>query len=143
MAYTKQTWSDGQAGATPITAARLNYIESGIQVAAATADAAVVKGDTGWVNIPGINGYSIGSDGARYRVLNGVCYFQIHIGASTAVAGAILITLPTTARPTAVHWFVGQYAQLFKGELKIDAGGIVSFGTANTPFVAAGSFPVG
>lgn len=33
MTYSKQTWSDGQAGATPITAARLNNMEDGIQKA--------------------------------------------------------------------------------------------------------------
>lgn len=31
MTYTKQTWANGIAGATPINAARLNYIETGIE----------------------------------------------------------------------------------------------------------------
>lgn len=30
MAYTKQTWHDGEAGNTPINAARLQHIEDGI-----------------------------------------------------------------------------------------------------------------
>jgi hypothetical protein len=30
MSYNKQTWADGQLGATPITANKLNYIENGI-----------------------------------------------------------------------------------------------------------------
>lgn len=30
MTYTKQVWSDGKAGATPVNATRLNYMEQGI-----------------------------------------------------------------------------------------------------------------
>lgn len=37
MVYTPQTWADGSGGGTPISAARLNYMEAG--VAAASADA--------------------------------------------------------------------------------------------------------
>ena len=33
MTYTKQTWADGTGGGTPISAARLNYIENGIAAA--------------------------------------------------------------------------------------------------------------
>jgi hypothetical protein len=33
MAYTKQTWADGESGGTPITAARLAHIEDGIEAA--------------------------------------------------------------------------------------------------------------
>jgi hypothetical protein len=40
VAYTKQTWADGEAGETPIEAAALNHIEDGIEAAAATADTA-------------------------------------------------------------------------------------------------------
>lgn len=40
MSYIKQTWADGEAGGTPINAARLNYIESGIEAAASVADTA-------------------------------------------------------------------------------------------------------
>ena len=39
MAYTPQTWTDGSSS-TPLSAARLNHMESGIASAAATADAA-------------------------------------------------------------------------------------------------------
>lgn len=40
MAYTPQTWANDEAGGTPITAARLSHIETGVQAAASTADAA-------------------------------------------------------------------------------------------------------
>lgn len=39
MAYTKQTWTNGRGGSTPITAQRMNYIETGIYNAANVADA--------------------------------------------------------------------------------------------------------
>jgi lysophospholipase L1-like esterase len=41
MPYTPQTWADGSGGGTPITAATLTHIESGIDTATDTADAAV------------------------------------------------------------------------------------------------------
>lgn len=44
MTYVKQTWSNGEGGGTPISAARLNYIEAGIEAAddAASASAAAL-----------------------------------------------------------------------------------------------------
>lgn len=39
MAYTPQTWVDGEAGGTPLSADRLNYMEAGIQ---AVSEAATV-----------------------------------------------------------------------------------------------------
>jgi hypothetical protein len=38
MAYIPEGWADGIAGGTPLQAARLVYMENGIQAAAATAD---------------------------------------------------------------------------------------------------------
>lgn len=38
MSYTKQTWTDGAAGGTPVNAARLNYIEAGVNSASAWQD---------------------------------------------------------------------------------------------------------
>lgn len=43
MVYSKQSWSDTAAGGTPITAARLNHMEAGIEEAAETADSAVAQ----------------------------------------------------------------------------------------------------
>jgi hypothetical protein len=40
MAYTKQTWANDAGGGTPLSAARLNYIEDGIEAAHADADTA-------------------------------------------------------------------------------------------------------
>lgn len=43
MAYTKQTWANGKAGGTPLSATRLNHIEDGIFAKAEQGP----KGDTG------------------------------------------------------------------------------------------------
>lgn len=40
MAYNPQAWNDGSGGGTPLSAARLDYMEEGIRAAAAAADAA-------------------------------------------------------------------------------------------------------
>lgn len=45
MAYTPQTWADGEAGGTPITAAALTHIETGIADATDAAEAALVADD--------------------------------------------------------------------------------------------------
>lgn len=48
MAYTKQTWTDGSGGGTPLSAARMTVIENGIKAADDAASAAVktVNGTT-------------------------------------------------------------------------------------------------
>lgn len=38
MTYTKQTWVNGRAGGTPLSAARLNHIEDGVEAVATAAD---------------------------------------------------------------------------------------------------------
>lgn len=40
MSYTKQTWANDAVGGTPMSAARLTYMETGIEAAAAAADQA-------------------------------------------------------------------------------------------------------
>jgi len=47
LAYTPQTWANGSAGGTPLSATRLTYIESGIQAAATQADAAFSLASSG------------------------------------------------------------------------------------------------
>lgn len=63
MAYTPQTWVDGSGGGTPISAARLNFMETGIDDAdtritavegratSLESRATALEADTGWVNI--------------------------------------------------------------------------------------------
>jgi hypothetical protein len=40
VSYSRQTWADGSGGGTPITAARLNTLEAGVETAAGVADTA-------------------------------------------------------------------------------------------------------
>lgn len=63
MAYEKQTWADGAAGGTPITADRLNHIESGIADVELTPGPKGDKGDPGADGAKGDKG-DPGSDGA-------------------------------------------------------------------------------
>jgi hypothetical protein len=72
MTYTKQTWSDGQAGATPITAARLNYIEAGIEQVAGVvmtkAQRVALSGmTTGYRVYESDTGFRLTYDGTRFR----------------------------------------------------------------------------
>lgn len=46
MAYTKQTWSNGSGGGTPTSAARFNYMEDGIEAAAAPTVPATTQSGT-------------------------------------------------------------------------------------------------
>lgn len=104
-----------------------------------------VVSDTGWIDMTSgvANGYTVGTDGAHYRVINGVCFFQVHCGASTAVGGATFFTLPVGSRPTFVQWYLGSYGGVVKGEFKVNINGTMAFTAANTTFVVTGSFPVG
>lgn len=47
MTYTPQTWLDGSAGGTPISAARLNFMEGGI----AAANALAFHGETNYIDV--------------------------------------------------------------------------------------------
>ena len=48
MAYTKQTWTNGSGGGTPISAARLQYIEDGLEAAAAPTVTATTQAGTSY-----------------------------------------------------------------------------------------------
>jgi hypothetical protein len=53
LPYVKQTWVDGPSGGTPLSAARMNYVETGIQTAQSTAESAAgsVVGAAGTVPV--------------------------------------------------------------------------------------------
>lgn len=48
MAYNEQTWQDGEAGGTPLTAARFNHMEDGINAAHDEIDA---RGQLGYAQV--------------------------------------------------------------------------------------------
>lgn len=66
MAYEPYEWKDDEVGATPITAARLNHIEAGIE-AKAEKGADGAKGATGAAGADGAKGDTgaAGADGAK------------------------------------------------------------------------------
>ena len=66
MAYTPFEWKNGEAGGTPITAARLNAIEQGIAGVELTPGPKGDKGDTGAPGKDGAKGAKgdKGADGA-------------------------------------------------------------------------------
>jgi hypothetical protein len=81
VAYTKQSWSNGEEGGTPLSAARLSHIEDGIEAAATTADSAVQPGDLADVATTG--SYSDLDDKPSIPDSPG------DIGAATAAQGAL------------------------------------------------------
>jgi hypothetical protein len=56
MAYEPKTWADGEKGGTPITAAALNHIETGIADVESTPGPKGDKGDPGPKGDPGADG---------------------------------------------------------------------------------------
>lgn len=70
----------------------------------------VLAQDTGWINISSINAnYAVAASGARSRVLNGVCYFEIAVARNTGTITnpETICTMPVGHRPT-VGTFVFQ-----------------------------------
>lgn len=126
MAYEPQTWADGVEGGTPITAAALTHIETGIADAADAADAPVAWGDVSgkpatfpltigttattakagnyapaWGDVTGKPAViAAGADAAAARTAIGAGTSSLQIGttASTAKAGnAVQTATQTTA----------------------------------------------
>lgn len=89
VAYTQQTWADGSAGGTPISAARLNHMEAGIKDASYARDATTVQIKNG---APGADDDMAGT--------------EVTWGPST-----FTIDIPSWANSALVMWFVtGAYA---------------------------------
>jgi hypothetical protein len=103
--------------------------------------------DTGWATLGALNSnYTVGPDGARARVLNGVCYFQIHLVRSSGnvTAGETVLTMPAGKRPPFTFWFMGNFSGPTV-EVKFLSTGVVVVGNpsaAMTGVVVAGSFPI-
>lgn len=87
MAYTPQTWHDSPATDTPIDSSHLTHIESGIQAAAATADAALPATQKGAAN--GVATLDATSKLPATQVPDLTAYYDA-AGAATTVQGASL-----------------------------------------------------
>jgi hypothetical protein len=116
-------------------------------------------GDTGWQVLAATPPIVNSAGGARYRVKNGYCSFQIHqvypAGGTWAV-GWVICTFPVGARPVWDHWWdllgyngTGINTPDFRAEVRLDAPTgrlLISRGiqtTANGGFVLSGGFHVG
>ena len=93
--YVKQTWVDGVAGGTPISAARLSYIEDGIQNATIEDGTFVDDGSLVWDAVHhGVTGDALLLDdvqielGSNIVVCPTAAFTQADVGKSIAVMGA-------------------------------------------------------
>lgn len=106
--------------------------------------------DTGWVNLVPNSPFVAGSTGAKYRVLNKVCYFHIHLTRSSAWGANInAVDFPSGARPSViwyVHTQVARPGADVQGNSTIDTAGNVTVGPAgdtDNSIYLTGSFPIG
>lgn len=65
MAYNPQTWADGEAGGTPITADRLNHIEQGVAGVELLEGPRGPKGDKGETGAAGADSTVAGPKGDK------------------------------------------------------------------------------
>ena len=81
MAYSPQTWADGPSGGTPLSAARLNYMEAGIAAALAAADAGSIYAP---ITLTLAN------------AIPGTTFDVIYDGANWKYAGSTVVARPTS-----------------------------------------------
>lgn len=102
MTYTKQTWTDGP-GATPLSAARLSHIESGIEAA----NAASLLMPTGAIAESGSRAY--GTPG-NVTLASG----RLHLAALPLLAGQVVTSLTCASGGTQAnsptHWWFALYS---------------------------------
>ncbi|MGY1615404.1 hypothetical protein ACI797_01540 [Geodermatophilus sp. SYSU D00691] len=81
-------------------------IGAGSDPADETAKDATLRRDTGWQPLEVIGDWRVTGDGARYRVVDGVCFLQVHIRDPDGrwEANAPVARLPETVRPA---WNMG------------------------------------
>lgn len=98
--------------------------------------------DAGWTNLGLVSGWGVGADGARYRVMSGVCYVQVHAVRSSWPTGTLLLTLPAGLAPAHTHWPAAIAPA--GGETKVLANGQVIAQTAGSGvWVFSGNWPIG
>lgn len=121
MVYTPQTWSDSPSTATPISAARLQYIEDGV------AALGVLSSYTpSWTNLTVGNG----TVAASYAQIGKVVYLSVILvfGSTTAVSGEVSFTLPVTASGVPIK-FLGSFVSLQDSGTATYLGTVVTAGT--------------
>ncbi|MGY1811379.1 hypothetical protein [Blastococcus sp. SYSU D00820] len=107
------------------------------------------RADTSWQDLEVTGGWVVTGDGARYRVVDGICYLQVHIRDLDGAWGpnAVVAILPESARPAWNHGFIATHDGVPFGELGVFNDGqvlMVRPGTGNAGYVTlSASFPVG
>ena len=145
MAYTKQTWTNGDAGGTPLSAARLSYMEDGIEDASDRLDTAEANITTNTGDISSLDGRTtvVESDISELQsaVLNfnqqtGTTYTLVLGDAAKLVevsnASAITLTVPTNA---SVAFPVGTQLHLLQtgaGKITVAGSGGVTVNCSQT-----------
>ncbi|MGY1808017.1 hypothetical protein ACI8AF_11660 [Blastococcus sp. SYSU D00669] len=105
--------------------------------------------DSGWHDIALLEGWVATGDGARFRVVDGICYLQLHVALPGGVWGpnAPMAQLPEFARPAWHLGFVGTRAGLPFGEVKVFADGrvfvVAPSAAAGGDITVSAAFPVG
>ncbi len=113
------------------------------------AKAAATQSDTGWQPLPVSGGFIVTGDGARYRVIDGVCHLQVHLRDPDGIwaANSPIAMLPESARPAWNHAFVASRDAVPYSEVGVYDDGQVLMtrpgdGVAGWLALSA-SFPVG
>ncbi len=113
------------------------------------AKASPTRSDTGWRPLEVAGGFVVTGDGARYRVVDGICYLQVHLRDPDGVwaANAPIAVLPASARPAWNHAFVASHDAVPYSEVGVYDDGQVLMtrpGDAAAGYLAlSASFPVG
>ena len=127
VTYNKTTWADGTNGGTPITAARLNNMETGIANTAALANANMSDISTLKDSVSQATTKTSGSlgNGGTYTAKNGVVIVQIVNATLTANQNRAIGTLPVALRPSVSVKGTLHYSQ-YAGTIDIGTSGAVS-----------------
>lgn len=125
----------------------IDDIQGDLDVAGALRATGPVTGtnifDTGWLPITLAAGWTAGSEGAHYKVRDGVLHFHIHATRASWAAGAQLLIWGVGNRPSYPFRFPSYGGGLNAGELTVFAAGDCYLQYAGTTQVfVSGTFPV-
>ncbi len=105
--------------------------------------------DTGWQPLEVTGGWVVTGDGARYRVIDGVCHLQVHVRDLDGVwgANAPLAVLPPGTAPAWHMGFVATRDGVPFGEVKVFSDGkvlmVLPGDGRDGRFTVSASFPTG
>lgn len=138
----------GTATAAAATTSAHLVTKAQLDAAVAAAVASINTTDTGWVNLSLAAGWTIGGEGARYRVRGGVATVSVHAQYLDTLPNSYepLLLLPAEARPAYTMWALGTWGGVEYAEVKIPASGsVVTLNQGNTinGLAFTASWPVG